>query len=140
MLKLKILSVGKTKEKWLDDAFNEYVKRLKPNVHIECLWAKDPSQLVEWGRKESSYLCLDPKGKFHTSEELAKFLMSEWERKNSKITFIIGGAEGLPPELKQEGILISLSSLTFTHQITRLVLIEQIYRTIEIQKNSHYHK
>ena len=62
MLKLKILSIGKTKEKWLNDAFNEYVKRLKPLVQIESLWAKDTTQLLEWAKKESHYLCLDPTG------------------------------------------------------------------------------
>lgn len=140
MLKLKILSIGKTKEKWLDEAVNEYVKRLKPSVQIECLWAKDNSQLIEWAQKENSYLCLDPTGRLFTSEELAHFLSQQWEKNGSRLTLIIGGAEGLPLELKQKGLLISLSPLTFTHQITRLVLIEQIYRTIEIQKGSHYHK
>lgn len=141
MLKLKILSVGKTKEKWLEEAFLEYVKRLKPTVQIECLWAKNSSQLLEWAQKESTYLCLDPKGRMLTSEEFADFLFHHWEQNGSRLTLIIGGAEGLPRDLKkQPDHLISLSPLTMTHQITRLVLIEQIYRTIEIQKGSQYHK
>jgi 23S rRNA (pseudouridine1915-N3)-methyltransferase len=140
MLKLKILSVGKTKEKWLEEAFQEYTKRLKHVVQVECLWAKDTNQLMEWAQKENSYLCLDPRGQFFTSEELAKFLFQQWEKEGSRLTLMIGGAEGLPQELKQKGMMISLSPLTFTHQITRLVLIEQIYRTIEIQKGSQYHK
>lgn len=140
MLKLKILSVGKTKEKWLNDAFNEYVKRLKPSVQIESLWAKDTPHLIEWAKKENYYLCLDPAGRLFTSEELSFFLTQQWEKEGSRLTLIIGGAEGLPPEIKHKGNLISLSPLTFTHQITRLVLIEQIYRVIEIQKGSNYHK
>lgn len=140
MLKLKILSVGKTKEKWLDEAFNEYVKRLKPVVQIESLWAKDTAQLIEWAQKENHYLCLDPTGRLFTSEEWTDFLFQQFEKEGSRLTLIIGGAEGLPPEIKQQGILISLSPLTFTHQITRLILIEQIYRATEIQKGSHYHK
>jgi 23S rRNA (pseudouridine1915-N3)-methyltransferase len=140
MLRLKILSVGKTKEKWLIEAFEEYIKRLKPFVQIECLWAKDSSQLIEWTQKESHYLCLDPSGRLYTSEELAHFLFQQWEKGGSRITLIIGGADGIPLELKQKGTLISLSPLTFTHQISRLVLIEQIYRTIEIQKGTNYHK
>lgn len=140
MLKLKILSVGKTKEKWLEDAFLEYLKRLKGTVHIECLWARDSQQLLEWAQKESSYLCLDPKGRLLTSEEFADLLFQQWEKNGSRLTLVIGGAEGLPQELKQGNLLISLSPLTMTHQITRLVLIEQIYRTIEIRKGSHYHK
>jgi 23S rRNA (pseudouridine1915-N3)-methyltransferase len=140
MLKLKIFSVGKTKEKWLIEAFEEYIKRLKPFLQIECLWAKDSSQLIEWAQKEGDYLCLDPSGRLYTSEELSHFLCQQWEKGGSRITLVIGGADGIPLELKQKAILISLSPLTFTHQISRLVLIEQIYRSIEIQKGSQYHK
>jgi 23S rRNA (pseudouridine1915-N3)-methyltransferase len=140
MLKIKILSIGKTKEKWLNEAFQEYVKRLKPVVQIEYSWAKDLDQLNEWAQKENSYLCLDPNGQLFTSEAFARFLFQQWEKEGSRLTFIIGGAEGLPQEIKCKGDLISLSPLTFTHQITRLVFIEQIYRAIEIQKGTHYHK
>ncbi|WP_042281343.1 23S rRNA (pseudouridine(1915)-N(3))-methyltransferase RlmH [Candidatus Protochlamydia sp. R18] len=140
MLKLRILSVGKTKEKWLEDAFNEYQKRLKANLQIECLWAKDSYQLLEWTQKESLIICLDPTGRLLTSEAFATFLSKCWEQGGSRLTIVIGGAEGLPLELKQHSILISLSLLTFTHQITRLILIEQIYRATEILKNSQYHK
>ncbi|WP_068468427.1 23S rRNA (pseudouridine(1915)-N(3))-methyltransferase RlmH [Candidatus Protochlamydia phocaeensis] len=140
MLKLKILSVGKTKEKWLEDAFDEYVKRLRPIIQVECQWAKDSAQLLEWAQKEAHLICLDPAGKLLTSEQFAAFLESSWQKSGSRLTLVIGGAEGLPTELKQQGQLISLSPLTFTHQITRLVLIEQIYRATEINKGSQYHK
>ncbi len=140
MLKLKILSVGKIKERWLKEAFQEYVKRLKPYSQIECLWAKGTDQLVEWAQKEPSYLCLDPEGHLFTSEQFAAFLADQWEKGGARLTLLIGGAEGFPNEIKKGRETISLSPLTFTHQITRLVLIEQIYRALEIQKGSHYHK
>jgi len=140
MIKLKILSVGKTKEKWLNDACNEYIKRLTGSIQIESAWAKDDSQLVEWAQKENGYLCLDPAGRLFSSEEFAHFLIQQWEKGGSRLTLIIGGAEGLPPSIKEKGTAISLSPLTFTHQITRLVLVEQVYRAIEIQKGSQYHK
>lgn len=144
MIKIKIFSVGKTKEPWLNEAFNEYIKRLSASVQVEIAWARDDAQLVEWAQKEHSYLSLDPNGRLLTSEEFSRFLAQQWEREGSRLTFIIGGAEGLPKEIKakgkEKGLLLSLSPLTFTHQITRLVLIEQIYRAIEIQKGSHYHK
>lgn len=140
MYHLKIISIGKTKEKWLDEAIGEYIKRLKPYVKLEMLWAKDNTQLIEWTRKESSYLCLDPQGKTFTSEKFSEFMIKEWEKRGSHLTMIIGGAEGLPSELKQKGFLISLSLLTFTHQITRLVLVEQVYRALEIHRGSAYHK
>jgi len=140
MLKLKILSVGKTKEKWLDEAFNEYVKRLKPLVQIECLWAKDTAQLIDWAHKENDFLCLDPSGEQFTSEAFSSFLAQSWEKGGSRLTLLIGGAEGLPLELKLKGRCLSLSPLTFTHQLTRLIVIEQVYRALEIQKGSSYHK
>lgn len=140
MLKLKILSVGKTKEKWLEEAFQEYAKRLKGVVQIECLWAKERGQLSEWALKEPSFVALDPSGPLFSSEEFSTFLTQLWEQGGSRLSFVIGDADGLPPELKQKGNLVSLSPLTFTHQLTRLVLIEQVYRALEIQKGSRYHK
>ncbi len=140
MIKLKILSVGKTKEKWLEEAFSEYVKRLKPLLQIECLWAKDNFQLIDWVQKEPLIICLDPAGQLFSSEEFSAFLTQEIEKGGSRLALVIGGAEGLPAELKHNHTLISLSRMTFTHQVTRLVLIEQIYRALEIQKGSNYHK
>lgn len=140
MIKLKILSVGKTKEKWLEEAFSEYVKRLKPLLQIECLWSKDNFQLIDWAHKEPSIICLDPAGRLFSSEDFSAFLSQEIEKGGSRLAFVIGGADGLPSQLKQNYPLISLSPMTFTHQMTRLVLIEQIYRALEIQKGSNYHK
>ena len=62
------------------------------------------------------------------------------ERGGSRLSFIIGGAEGLPAEVRADATLVSLSRLTFTHQMARLVLAEQIYRATEIRKGSGYHK
>ena len=140
MLKLKILSIGKTKESWLEEALGEYAKRLKSHMMIEWVWAKDNSQLIEYANKESTVICLDPIGKLLTSEQFAVFFDQLWEKGGSRLTVVIGGADGLPNEFKQKYPLISLSPLTFTHQITRLILIEQIYRSIEIKKGSNYHK
>lgn len=140
MIRIKILSIGKTKEKWLEEAFQEYVKRLKSTVEIETHWAKDNAQLIEWARKEPVCLSLDPAGKSMTSEQFSDFLSRAWEQGGSRLALIIGGAEGLPPILRKEECLISLSPLTFTHQLTRLILIEQIYRALEIKKGSNYHK
>lgn len=139
-MKIKILSVGKTKESWLDEAFDEYIKRLKPVTEIECAWAKNDAQLLDWARKEKGVVCLDPRGALYTSEQFAAFLTQQIERNGARLTLIIGGAEGLTADIKELGPLISLSPLTFTHQITRLILIEQIYRSFEICKGTNYHK
>lgn len=140
MLKLKILSIGKTKEPWLEGALAEYTKRLKPFLSIEWVWAKEEAQLVTFIQKEPYVFCLDPEGTLLNSKQFASFIEEAWKKGGSRLALVIGGAEGLPKELKMNHRLISLSPLTFTHQITRLVLIEQIYRAMEIIKGSPYHK
>ncbi|MBS4168886.1 23S rRNA (pseudouridine(1915)-N(3))-methyltransferase RlmH [Parachlamydia sp. AcF125] len=140
MLKIKILSVGKTKETWLNTAIEEYQKRLQGQVEMEWVWAKDDPQLMALVSREPLVVCLDPQGKMLSSEQFSSFLMRKLEEGGSRLTFVIGGAEGLPLFLKQNKEAISLSLLTFTHQIARVVLIEQIYRALEIAKGSRYHK
>lgn len=139
MHKIKLISVGKTKEEWLDQAIEEYVKRLKPVATFEFLWAKNNEQLLALVEKESNAVALDAAGQQMTSEEFAVFLNKKLEFGGSRLTLVIGGAEGLPPELKKLP-LISLSPMTMTHQIVRLVLLEQIYRGFEIARGSKYHK
>lgn len=140
MIKIKILSVGKTKESWLDQAIEEYVKRLQGAVSFEFFWAKDDQQLLALTQKEPILICLDPTGKQYSSEEFAHFFDEQCVKGGSRLTWVVGGAEGLPPSLRTHSSLLSLSKLTFTHQITRLILIEQIYRAIEINRGSPYHK
>lgn len=140
MLHIKILSVGKTKETWLEEALQEYLKRLKPVAAFEFVWAKNDAQLLSLTEKEPLLICLDPDGREMTSTEFADFLQKKFVEGGSKVAFVIGGAEGLPPSLKASAQQISLSRMTFTHQVTRLVLLEQIYRAFEIAKGSKYHK
>jgi 23S rRNA (pseudouridine1915-N3)-methyltransferase len=141
MLKVKIITVGKTKEHWLQEALEEYTERLKPHLLVEWSLVKNDDQLKQFLFKEPSFLALDPKGKGMTSEEFSRFLMRQFEANHSRITVAIGGAEGLSSEIRQKAsALISFSSLTFTHQITRLILLEQLYRAFEIEKGSQYHK
>jgi 23S rRNA (pseudouridine1915-N3)-methyltransferase len=140
MYKIKILSIGKTKEVWLEEALNEYLKRLQPVAAFEFNWAKNEKHLLELARKETCAICLDANGKLMTSEQFSLFIHDGLLKYGSRLTFVIGGAEGLPSELKKNRDLISLSPMTFTHQATRLVLLEQIYRAFEIAKGSKYHK
>lgn len=139
MLKVKILSVGKTKESWLEMALEEYAKRLAPHMQLETVWARSDEQLLLLA-KETPVLALDPQGRKLDSLEFSRFLFQQFEKQGSRLTFVIGGPEGLPAEIKRTSPLISLSRLTFTHQITRLVLVEQIYRAVEINRGSPYHK
>jgi len=138
--KIKILSVGKTKENWLEAALDLYIKRLRAQAVIECQWFKTSAQLEAALMAESGVVCLDQNGEELTSLGFSKFLVQKLEGFGSRLTFVIGDDLGLPPALKNKFPLISLSKLTFTHQMARLILLEQIYRAFEIAKSSPYHK
>ena len=137
--KIKVLAVGKTKEGWLESAIGEYVTRLKKEITLEQVVVKDDAQLLKLVAKERQVIALDPAGSSYSSEEFSNLLSQKIEKGGARLAFVIGGAEGLPLELKK-GALVSLSPLTMTHQIVRLVLVEQIYRAIQIQKGTPYHK
>ena len=130
MMRIKIISPGKNKEPWLIEALAEYEKRLSRDAKIEWVFPKVLTVI------EKQYSLLDVKGKYLSSEEFSNFLMS----KPSHV-FVIGGPEGPPKNMSDNASFkFSLSPLTFTHQLVRLVLIEQIYRGYEIFKGSPYHK
>ncbi len=137
MIKVKIFSVGKHKHSWLDIALKEYEERLTGAYQFEWILLKDNAALEKALKGEKALIALDPNGKQHTSESFSAFTSTL----GSRMSFCIGGSEGLTPTIKQQATcLISLSKLTFTHQITRLVLLEQIYRADQIQKQTAYHK
>ena len=141
MLKIKVLSIGKIKHSWLHDAIEEYTKRLTPTATIKWVLVKNLHELESAALKESSPISLDPQGVSCTSEAFSERIQKEMIKQGSRLTFVIGGDEGLsPPIKKHSSFLLSLSRLTFTHQITRLILLEQLYRAFEIQKGSPYHK
>lgn len=140
MYKIKILTIGKTKETWLEEALAEYHKRLKATVQIEIILAKNDAHLAELASKEAVVICLDVVGEPLSSEDFSKLVMTQLERGGARLSFVIGGPEGLPMELRNAPLRVSLSKMTYTHQIVRLVLVEQIYRAFEIDKGSRYHK
>ena len=140
MYHLRILSINKTKEQWLQEALDEFFKRMRSAAHFECIWAKNAAQLLSLAANEPYLVCLDSAGPLMSSEQFSSFLLSKLEEGGSHLAFLIGGPEGLPSELKDKYPLLSLSRLTFTHQLVRLILVEQIYRAFEIAKGSNYHK
>lgn len=141
MIRIKIFSVGKNKESWLSEALEEYETRLKPILEIQWILVKTSEALQEILVKETSFIVLTPDVKPVTSEQFSEQLYQWIEKMGSRLSFVIGGAEGLADEIiKKSYAAISLSKLTFTHQIVRLLLIEQIYRATEIRKGSGYHK
>lgn len=140
MIKVKVLAVGKTKELWLEHAIAEYLERLQNQVSFSFVWAKDDRQLLTLADKETLLLGLDPSGALMSSEKFAQFFAKQTIEGGARATFVIGGPLGLPETLKGKIPLVSLSPMTFTHQIARLILVEQIYRAVEILKGSPYHK
>lgn len=158
MIKIKLLCVGKIKDKYLEEGIKEYLKRLSKYASVsieEVADEKIPENSNESldnivKEKESnkllskiegySYL-LDVFGEEHTSESFAKELGSIIDKGNSKITFIICGSLGPSEKLRKSvNERISLSRLTFTHQMTRLIILEQIYRCFKINNHETYHK
>mmetsp|Transcript_22767 Transcript_22767/g.46290 ORF Transcript_22767/g.46290 Transcript_22767/m.46290 type:complete len:228 (-) Transcript_22767:186-869(-) len=150
-LEVKIRIVGRKNggEPWLESSYSTYEKRLKPtNLQVTTQWHKNDDDLVKAVEgdeaKNHPVVLLDPLGKMCTSEKFCDGMYKWLEEGGSRLTFVIGGAEGLPEELRGVGArrrnLLSLSSLTFTHQFARILLMEQIYRASEIRKGSGYHK
>lgn len=136
MFKVKVLSIGKCKEEWLSSALREYEKRLQGKMALDWIFVKTDEELCALSSKEP-YIALDPNGTLLSSEKWSEKMV----KLGLKLTFVIGGAEGLDPSiLKRARFVWSLSPLTFTHQMTRLILLEQLYRAIEIEKGSSYHK
>ncbi len=158
-MKIRIVAVGKLKEKYLREGVAEYEKRLAPFASVELLetreeyMAENPSEaqrqqtLAKEGERllrlvpERSFLIvLDVKGKLLSSEALAKELASLALQGQSDLTFLIGGAFGLSPAVRERADLrISFSPMTFTHQMVRLLLYEQIYRAFKINRGEKYH-
>ncbi len=155
MIKINIYCVGSLKEQYLKDAINEYKKRLSRYAKVEIIEVKEAKVdetnitkgLNEEGEnilkriKDGEYLILsDLHGKEITSEEFSKSLRELIDKGISPISYVIGGTYGLSNELrKRSNDKISLSKLTFTHQMTRVILLEQIYRAFKIINNENYH-
>ena len=146
-LKTTIRIVGKkNSEKWIEEGCNVYQKRLQSaNVDVTTEWHRSNDSLIKGVEsdvsKSFSVILLDPGARELSSEDLSSSFYKWMEEGGSRVVFVIGGFDGLPPELlDSQAERISLSKLTFTHQFARLVIMEQIYRASEIRKGSSYHK
>lgn len=140
MIHISVLTIGKTKERWLEEAITEYVERLHGVMTFSFHFLKHDEQLIDEAEKSKGVFCLDPRGVEWTSEEWTKHIEKKWVEAGSHLTFVIGGADGLPQLMREKYPLISFSKMTFTHQMTRLILVEQLYRAQEILRGSPYHK
>ena len=159
-MRIRLIAIGKIKEPYLIEGINEYRKRLSSYVNLEIIEVKDesikenPSSIDiikainnEGDRvlkllKPSDYvISLDLHQKQYKSEEFAEFLNKKMEESGSFLTFIIGGSYGLSDALKKRAnSSFSLSEMTFTHQMSRIIVLEQIYRAYKILNHEVYHK
>ncbi|MBR4153254.1 MAG: 23S rRNA (pseudouridine(1915)-N(3))-methyltransferase RlmH [Selenomonadaceae bacterium] len=146
-MKINLIVVGKLKEKFLTDGVAEYLKRLKKFATLEvreipeCRTVEEEGQRILSLVSLNSWLCvLDVAGEALSSEDFAKKIAELNLNGMSNLTFAIGGAFGLSEELRRAAAFrLSLSKMTFTHQMTRLVLVEQIYRAFKINRHEPYH-
>lgn len=150
---IKIICVGKLKEKYWQDAFQEYQKRLKRYTKLEIIEVADidfndvdkvkkmEAESIKKHITEKDYIIvLDIQGQQLNSIQLAKKLET-LSINYTNVTYIIGGSYGLSDELKtRANYSLSFSSLTFPHQLFRIMLLEQLYRCYKIQNNESYHK
>ena len=137
----KIIAIGKTKKKWIQEGIEMYLNRLPGLKVIEV---KDSTQIKEANtikeiiKKNETLVTLSENGQCFTSKQFAKKLLN---CNTQNITFAIGGSTGLSPSLNSSSAWqLSLSSLTFPHEIARLLLIEQLYRAKTISLGGPYHK
>jgi 23S rRNA (pseudouridine1915-N3)-methyltransferase len=137
----KIIAIGKIRKRWIQEGIEMYLKRLPG---LEVIEVKDNNQTKEEHTikgiisKNKILVTLNENGQSFTSKQLAKKLINS---NNQKIIFVIGGASGLSSSLNNSASWqLSLSPLTFPHEIARLLLIEQLYRAKTITQGSPYHK
>ena len=143
---IKIICVGKVKEKYLRDGIDDYLKRLTKYHKIEIIEINDSNiegeakGIIKYINPKDYVITLEIEGNMVSSKELSN-LIDKTFITNPSIDFIIGGSEGLSDLVKNiSNYKLSFSKLTFPHQLFRLVLLEQIYRSFKILNNETYHK
>ena len=155
-MKVKLICIGKTGKKFLEDGENEYMQRVKHYVQIERVEIPDLKnarkltfeQIKQMEGKEilsklgsgEQLILLDERGSLLSSVEFANFVQQRFNAGGKALVFVIGGAYGFSPEVyvAAQG-KISLSKMTFSHQMIRMIFFEQLYRAMTILKGEPYH-
>lgn len=159
-MKITVITVGKIKEKYLKDAIAEYSKRLSKYCKLEIvevadektpdnasevvedsIRSKEAERILKYVKDDAYVITLEINGKQLSSEELADKIDKLGVQGTSHIIFIIGGSIGLGKEvLNKSNYALSFSKMTFPHQLMRVILLEQVYRSYRIISNEPYHK
>jgi 23S rRNA (pseudouridine1915-N3)-methyltransferase len=154
-MKIKIYSINKTRENHILTGESEYLKRIKTHSNIDLIElspkikttnpdeikVKEAEALLTTINDSEFFIALDERGKNLSSVELSNFIADKMTQGRSAFSFAIGGAFGFHDSVrKRANLTLSLSNMTFPHQLARLLLIEQIYRAFSIMKGEPYHK
>ena len=149
-MNIKIIAVGKLKEKYTKDAIEEFKKRL--NAYCSLTLTEIPAQEIKdenlaskymeaEGEKILAVITLEIQGKMLSSEDFSQKIKDLANEGHNEIVFVIGGANGLAPCVSaRANFKLSFSKMTFTHQLIRVFLYEQIYRAYKIINNENYHR
>ena len=160
MLKIKLICVGKMKERFYMDAAGEYVKRLSPYAKVEveelaetrlpdnpapaeiqAALEAEAEKILPRIPKGGCTVALCVEGEAMSSPALADYISRRMNGGFSAFCFLIGGSFGLAPRVKQQADLrLSMSDMTFPHHLARVMLLEQLYRAFKINENAPYHK
>lgn len=155
-MQVTLLCIGKTGKKFLEDGEQEYLKRLRHYISFQLqiipdikqakslsenqIKQKEGEMILEKVTPTDSLILLDEKGKEYTSTEFSAYLQEQFNRGGKHIYFVVGGPYGFSDAVYQRANgMISLSQMTFSHQMIRLFFIEQVYRAMTILRNEPYH-
>ena len=156
-MRIVLLFVGKTKEKFILNGIDYYLGKLKHYVKTETriikpepikessnsalIISQESEKIFKTVKNDGPLILLDREGKQFSSEEFSKLVHKYQKEGNRNIFFAIGGPLGVSEQLKKQAhLVISLSRLTFTHEMARLILLEQLYRAFTILRGEKYHK
>lgn len=153
-MKIRVIAVGKCKEKYVSEGIKVYLNKLRHYCHLELVEIKDVEtsgsqeqvkereavSISNFLKDDYTLVCLDENGKQFTSEQWAAILQQYQNRSVKNLIFVIGGAFGIHHSLMSKAELkLSLSRMTFNHEMVRIFFLEQLYRGFTILKNEKYH-
>lgn len=151
-MKIRVVWVGKNREPWVKESVTEYAARIRRYIPLELCETRDEkgAEAEDMRRREcerleklvppgATLVLLDERGEQMDSQGLASFVGKQRDCGTGELVFAIGGAYGFSEEFRRRGRLLALSKMTFTHQMVRVFLLEQIYRSFTILNGEPYH-
>jgi 23S rRNA (pseudouridine1915-N3)-methyltransferase len=139
-LKIVVLAVGKLRDRHVTALCDDYLLRARRHIPFEVVEPEDDAALARRWPASGETIALEPGGVSWTTEELARQIERRMTRGTRSLTFVIGGADGIPAALSAKASLrLSLSPMTLPHRLARLVLCEQVYRALTIIRGEPYH-